>query len=180
MSKGDKWLIAGGILLTVGALGTGVFYWAKTQMSLISDFCFKIKGFQFKKFTKDAIQFSFSLDLKNQSNVAVTLKELVVDIYIDKYKITTLSHSTPQEWAKNSVSTLNFDVSIQKDALKIPLEDMVRLGILFVTDKKNFKISYKGHVKVNAMGIPIPKSIPFSIDTNLEELLSTSPTTCKI
>ena len=180
LSKSGKWYVALGVIATLGVVGTGVYFWAKTQISLISDFCYKIRGFKFYRFTQDTIEFSFSIDLKNQSNIEVDLKELTVDVYIDKYKITTLSKTESQTWAKNAVSTMAFDVSIKKNAFAIPILEMIRLGVLFVSDKKNFLLSFKGEVRVNAMGIPIPASIPFAIDTNLQELMTDTPTTCKI
>lgn len=175
-----KVLLIGGVLTIVTIISIASYKWIKLQSSLLQDFCYKIVKFKFTKFTKDAILFGFSVELRNQSNIEVTIREVSTDVYIDKYLITTIKNSKVETLKKNDISTLDFDVNIQKDVIKIPLATLINLALLYITDQSKLNLTFDGYTKISVFGINIPMSIPFRIETNLKELMTESPSTCKI
>lgn len=155
--------------LVAAALLTVAAFQVKKQVELLMKYCYKIKGFKIRSFTKDRLQCSFTVLFRNKSNIGVTIRAYTVDISLNGKFLGTVSSGKRQELKPAGVSELFIDADLNpKEAFTVK-ELAILLSYLLI-DKSRIVLTFEGKAKVQHSILPTIK-LPFKFTYTLKELL---------
>lgn len=177
----NKTITVVGVLVGLGAIGFGVYYAIRKQIGLAFNYCYKIKSFRFNKLSKENIDITLNILLKNQSAFSVELEKYVFNIYINNKYIAQVKSDNKQLIASKGVSPFIINITFNPQQ-KFTVEDVSKLLVYALTDREKFRVKLDGFVSVNHAGFIRVKELPISIEYSLKELLEDDGTeeTCKI
>lgn len=162
-----KALIIGGILIGVGALA----WYIKRQANLLKDFCFNFVGYKIINLNRDRITIELKLDIKNKSDIDVTINGYNFDIFMNGAYVSKVLSKKVQKIAKHGFSILNLTVDIEpKKNKSLANWDFLSRVLL---DVNNIKVKIKGDLSATALGINA-KNVPVDLEMKLKEMLPDS------
>lgn len=131
-----------------------IFLWVYSK-KIINSFNYEFNKISFTNFDIKKISGTFGLKITSFAQ-NYTLKEVLIDVYINDVFITTVKQNKETESINNSI-LLNLDFSV-KPAEFIKLE---KLNVL-LADKKT--INYKGYAKIKKLiSVKIPIDYKFNV-----------------
>jgi len=172
------------LLIVIGGLGAlafGVYFNLKKQLELALNYCYKIKSFKFNSLTKNNIDITIGLLLRNQSVFSVELENYFFNIYINGRFIASVQSNKKQLIQAEGVSPLVINLAFNPST-KFSTEEVAKLLIYGLVDRDKFKIKLDGYVSVNHAGIIKAKELPVELDYTLKELMTDDgqAETCKV
>jgi len=162
-----KVLIISGILVGIGALA----WYLKRQANLLMEYCFNMVGYNITTLTRDRITIELKLQIKNKSDLEVTVNSYDFSAYLNGAYVTKIRSNKPQKIAPKGFSVLYLLIDVEPRKNK-DLSNWAFLSqILF--DVANIKVKIAGGVSVSALGIS-PGVIPVDVEMKLKQMLPDS------
>ena len=132
-----------GILAGIGLIGIGIAVQIKRQISLLEDYCYKIKpkSFNLKNLTKAGIDFSLILLVKNQSKINASINGYSFEVFINEIPATTIFSDNETPFLAESVNEVPINVNIDfVKNKKLNIGQVLQLLKYYITDKSKIKI----------------------------------------
>lgn len=157
-------LIIAGIIAGIG----GLAWYLHRQANLLMQYCFNFTGYKILELNRDIISIEVKLQMKNKSDLEVTISGYEFDVYLNGAYVTKVSSNKMQKVAKRDFSTivLKIDVEPRKNKELANWDTLSRI----LLDFKNTRVKIKGSVSATALGISA-KDIPVSLEMKLKEML---------
>jgi LEA14-like dessication related protein len=176
MNKIFKYVFIGSAVLLL----VGVAFKIKAQYKKLMNYCYRVYSFKINSISKDLVDFTLKIWVRNQSDILLTITNYSFDIFMMAKYVSTASNVINQKLYPNTVST--FDVNIKfvpKDVFKAA--DLISFLSMALANSEEFKIKITGFAGAKA-GILSISNIPMSFDYTLKELMTPSDTetTCKV
>jgi LEA14-like dessication related protein len=157
-------LVIAGVLAGIGALA----WYLHNQANLLMQYCFNFTGYKMINLSRDRITIQLSLQIKNKSDLEITLTGYNFEVFLNGAYATTISNSKVQKIGANSFSTVNLtiDVEPQKNKSLANWDFLSRL----LLDVNNIKVRIKGAISASALGISA-KDVGVNLEMKLKEML---------
>jgi LEA14-like dessication related protein len=162
-----KVLIISGILVGIGALA----WYLKRQANLLMEYCFNFVGYKITTMTRDRITIELQLQIKNKSDLEVTINSYDFSAYLNGAYITKVRSKTPQKIAPKGFSVLSLLIDVEPRKNKDLANWAFLSRILF--DINNITVKISGGVNVSALGIS-PGVIPVNVEMKLKQMVPDS------
>lgn len=166
LTKGQKWGIAGGVTLVLGAVGI----YLKRQFDYIYNAKWTMGGVRNLKLALDKISFTLFYNVDNKGDLSVIISEQNYDVFVNGKFVSKITNKDNVKIKSNSVSKIPFYVNLDP-------KDVVRAGLANVVDlmnnQKNVKILIKGSLNIKA-GIINLKKYPFELPFTLADVTNST------
>jgi len=177
-----KGLTIGLIIASLGGLIYAGYRYAKNQVKLLEASCYKFKDFKFNKLSKDNISITVNLLVKNISKIAFTLLNYKLDVYINDFKVATISKTLNQEIkADGGISTVGLDINFNPKNAIPDLSKVIEIISAATFNRDKFKLRFKGYINIKQSVIERKQDLDMTF--TLAEILqpsSQATTTCEI
>ena len=150
----------------VGLIGYALYRYYKKQVEFIQNYQYKVTGLRVVSVKKDNITLDIDTKITNDSNVEAIIKEMYLDLYVNKVKVGNINEIKDILVKANGTSNFSFRFSFNP---KIVLGNVLNIVTLSV-GAKDVIFDIDGYVRVES-GV-IKTTIPFTYSNNLKSLLN--------
>lgn len=158
------------IAIFVGAIlavGTGIFFYMKSNLSKLIDMTYRFQNFKLNKTTITDVQASAEVVLTNPSDLSFTITGYDVNVEFQGYNVANIKRSDANiPISSNQSVTIPFDVQFDPRKVGANLYPLFLDVFINKTKADKFKVHYTGTISVRygAIGfknIPIDYSYEF-------------------
>jgi LEA14-like dessication related protein len=153
------------ILSGIGVIGYALYRYYKKQVAFIQDYQYKVTGLRVISLKPDNIVVEVDTKIVNNSNVEAVVKEMYLDMYVNKVKVGNVNEIKDIPVRANGTSNFSFRLSFNP---KIVLGNLLNIVTLTV-GAKDLVFDLDGYVKIESS--IIKTTIPFTYTNNLKSLL---------
>lgn len=160
-----------GLVAGITGLGYGLYTYYKKQISIASQYCYKVAQIKPLNFTINSIKFELIFKILNRSLFGLTIKSYDLDVFLDGNFITTIKSENENVIHPSSSSFISAVVDINPSKI---LQSKVILSIAskYLYNKSNIIIQVKGSFKIK--GGLIGNNIVVNYTDNLQSLIDSS------
>lgn len=154
------------ILLGIAAAGTAAFSYH--QYNLLMDYCLSFVNYNVKKISIKRIIIELTFQIKNKSDIDITVTSFDFNIYLNGIYATKIKSSAKQIIKANSSSKISLLVDIE------PLKNKQLASWNFLqkalSDTGGIKVKTEGVISLKAIGATL-KDQPVNIEMPLRDML---------
>jgi hypothetical protein len=166
MSK--KWLLVGGVLAGLGALG----WYGYQQYLLTSKLCFNVTGYRIIRLSPQNTTIELSLSVRNLGSLAVKVRRYNFNIYAENKYVATVKTNQPLDILPADIATSTVQISLN------PRMILQNLGSILQSSSqvglKNMRMRMEGGMSITKAGIPF--YIPIVYNFNLSDYIEDEET----
>ena len=153
------------IVSGLSVIGIALYKYYQKQINFLKDIQYKIIGIKIANIAKDDVSLDITQQVYNASNVAATVTEIYLDVYLDGIKVGNINEIQDIIILPTKSTNVSYRFSFNPTLV---LKNVVNL-VTLTLKLKDLKINAEGYVKVHS-GF-IYTTIPFSYENNLKSLL---------
>jgi len=154
-------LVASGL----GLIGYALYRYYKKQVEFIQNYQYKVTALRIVSLKPDNLVLDIDTKIINDSNVEATIKEMYLDLYVNKVKVGNVNEVKDILVRPNGTSKFSFRLSFNP---KIVLGNLINIVTLTV-GAKDLIFDIEGYVKIES-GF-IKTTVPFTYTNNLKSLI---------
>lgn len=160
-----KWLIVGGIVAGIGAIG----WYGYQQYLLTSKLCFNVTGYRIVSLSARGTTLELTIGVRNLGSLSVKVRRFNFDIFAENKFVANVSSNQPLDIRPADIASTKVRITINPKMLLQNLGSILQsssqLGL------KNMRINMRGGLHVTKSGIPfyIPVVYNFQLSDYIEE-----------
>ncbi len=159
------------LFLGVVALLGGIGLYIKKTIDLAKKLVFKLHSYNFVQLGLDSTTIEGLLEIKNESDLEITLKALNIDVYVNGVYISKVKQRTDAVIVPNGTIQISMTSTFSPSSIFSNIVNI--MGKVAIWDDIIF--NFKGRVVVIFKGIPIV--VPIDVSTTLEQMIEYSKDT---
>lgn len=153
------------ILSGIGVIGYALYRYYMKQVEFLQNYQYKVTGLRIISLKADNVVVEVDTRIVNNSNVDAVIKEMYLDMYVNKVKVGNINEIKDITVRGNATSNFSFRLSFNP---KLVLGNVVNIVTLTV-GAKDLIFDLDGYVKIESAFIKT--TIPFAYTNNLKSLI---------